>query len=268
MPTHKTLAIVGAGALIEAWAPVIEGMRANGDEVRTASAANFALARIVYVGRQLESYSNSVPEWDAHKLEFRANLKRLKEAVAWSLQRAQATGRLLARAELPTVVRKLVIEESDEAAIVTTNWDSVIEEAVRRIDAGLSTFYLHGSTKAPGSIYLPSEIAEEPYRTDGEKAQLVAIRRDLVRAITSATRLVLYGISVSPLDAELGQLLASGMHGSAIQEVHIVNPHFEDVCERLVTLVDDESPNIKVFGCHPSRLGEAERLLLRTSEPV
>jgi len=255
--SRKTLAIIGAGALVDAWLPVMGAMRANGYEnVHSANAANFVLARVVYIGRQLEGYTSRVPEGISHRDDFRTKLKGLKDAIADALEGAQLARKLVPRDEFSNVIRETVVEGSDEAAIVTTNWDSVVESEATNVHRGLKTFYLHGNTKGAGAIYLPTEIAEEPYRTEQEKTQLVAIRRDLVNAIAGATRVVLYGIAVSPLDVELGQLLASGLHKSSVAEVHIVDPYFEEVGERVVTLLGDKSSNVKLFGRHPSLLSE------------
>jgi hypothetical protein len=263
MEWGRTLMIVGAGALVDAWVPVLAAMRANGyEDVHSENAANFAMARLVYIGRQLGTYAPSVPEWAPHRDDFRKKLAQLKDAISRGLLDAERGGTLRTRGDFSKVLNETVLSESGEAAIVTTNWDSVVENDAKKVHPNLKTYYLHGSAKGAGSIYLPTEIVEEPYRTEEEKAELVAIRRDVVRAITQATRVVLYGISVSPLDAELGQLIASGLHKSTVQEVHIVNPHFEEVGERVATLLNEESASVKLVGRHPANLGELTPLPL------
>jgi len=68
--------LVGAGALIDAWQPVLAAMQANRyEDVQSANAANFALARLVYIGRLLEGYCETVHEWKTHRDDFRAKLQ-------------------------------------------------------------------------------------------------------------------------------------------------------------------------------------------------
>lgn len=266
MNLRRTLGIVGAGALIDGWRPVIEAMQAVGyAEVTSPNAANFALARIVYAVRQLEFYAPIVQEWVSRRDEFRAKLGRLRNAIADRLDEAQRSGRISPRAEFASVIRETIVDGSEEAGIVTTNWDFATEDAGHAVKDELPTYYLHGNTRRPGGLYLPTEIAEEPYRTEEEKGQLVGIRRDLVAAIRIASRIVIYGLSVSPLDAELGQLLASGLSGSTLEEVLIVNPEFREVGERVATLVEDDAPRVRILGCHPEQLRDVTMIPLSRS---
>lgn len=60
---------------------------------------------------------------------------------------------------------------------MTTNWDTVFENELKKIVVDdhdykaniIEVHYLHGNIHNGNLIYLPSEIVDEPYRTDEEK---------------------------------------------------------------------------------------------------
>src|SRR4051794_13128719 len=59
-----------------------------------------------------------------------------------------------------------------------------------------------------------------------------------VLAGSASCGLVIYGLGLSALDAELGQILASGIHQGRLQQILVVNPHYVEVADRLATLDD------------------------------
>ncbi|HET9960616.1 MAG TPA: hypothetical protein VFQ61_39365 [Polyangiaceae bacterium] len=100
-------------------------------------------------------------------------------------------------------------------------------------------------------------MVEEPYRSTPETDELKTIRTSLFRAIGKATRVVLYGVSISGLDVEFGQVLASALHGGSVHNVIVVKPTYPDVAERIATIVNDAErstthPLLRAVGSHIS----------------
>jgi hypothetical protein len=181
---------------------------------------------------------------------------RIRGAIAAELLGAQASGELKARSEFATVMKSVI--GGQRAEVGTTNWDTVLERALRAGGFPDRVVHLHGTCdrKSGEHLYLPTEVADEPYRTKFELANFAVPRATLVATLQQAQRLVLYGLALSPLDAELGQVLASGMNESTIEEVLIVNPDYPSVAERVAGLTDlKPGGGIPVIGSHPLNLG-------------
>jgi hypothetical protein len=251
--------VVGAGAVEGAWGPVIAALRATGfPDLVSASAANFALARLVYVARLAERDPETTPIARSRE-EVRAKLAEVKTAIARQLTEAASRDELRVRAEFAEVAHRLLLVSGSEMGVITTNWDSTVERAVQNLQSGQSVHYVHGHMEDGGGLYLPAEVAEEPYRERQHLQQLLVQRRAMVRAITNATRLIIYGLGLSALDAELGQILASGIHQSSVREIVVVNPQYVDVADRLATLNDAGSLTMPIRCYLPDALDDEWR---------
>jgi hypothetical protein len=245
------VALFGAGVVRDAWLPVLSALQQTEfPDIATAEGANFAMARLVYIGRELHRGKPTELQ-----NEFRVKFDQVRHAIGMRLTEAQARGDLAVRAEFSLVMEKIVRRTGAQVELGTTNWDTVVERALAEVGHHEQVVHLHGACGNSSSLYLPTEVAEEPYRSDAERAELILPRNTLVRAMQRATHLVLYGLALSPLDAELGQVLASGMNGSPIKEVIIVNPHYPAVAERVAGLTDLGAGAIPVIGVHPQDLG-------------
>jgi hypothetical protein len=250
--TEFVVALFGAGVVRNAWLPVLRALQQTDfPDVATQEAANFVLARLVYIGREVNrSEATSIRE------RFRASFDQIRQAIGTELTAAEARGELTVQPEFRNVLDQLVRRAGADIALGTTNWDTVIERALAQegASADLPVVHLHGTCNSSGTLYFPTEVAEEPYRTATETAELTLPRDTLVRAMQRATHLILYGLALSPLDAELGQVLASGMNGSQIKEVMVVNPDYPAVAERVAGLTDLGTGPIPVIGVHPQDL--------------
>ena len=85
--------------------------------------------------------------------------------------------------------------------------------------------HIHGNVSQPSNLYLPTEVAEEPYFDDDDTTERSNFRGAMIQAIHEAKRVVLYRLGLSPLDAELGQILASGIHDSGSKEIFVIDPN-------------------------------------------
>ena len=118
----------------------------------------------------------------------------------------------------------------------------------------LETFHLHGSVLNPKTLYLPSEIAKEPYRSKEDSLQLLKNHSSVLHAVSECNRTILYGISLDPLDAELSQILSLGWDSMNTKEIVVINPDYKKVTKRVKLLLNDENRNIKVSAFMPDDL--------------
>lgn len=99
-------------------------------------------------------------------------------------------------------------------------------------------FHIHGSIEAHKHLYLPSETSMENYRSDAENYKLGYDHFTTFRFISEVNVIILYGISLDPLDAELNLLLNGTFSTSkTIREVIIVNPSYQVVRKRVKLLL-------------------------------
>jgi hypothetical protein len=104
-------------------------------------------------------------------------------------------------------------------------------------------------------MYLPSEMAIEPYRRAREVQAIGGIHGAVWKRLEKVHRMIIYGSSIAPLDAELGQTLAAGWSNSNLEEILIVDPNHELIAHR-VNLLLDPRRDVRVLGLHPSTLEE------------
>lgn len=249
---YRPLLFLGSGVVTGAWDPVITALREVGfSSLRTADSANLAMARLVYVTRLAELRWHKGPEVENKEL-VRKILEDAKHTICKTLAAAQAAGDLSVRPEFREILTTFVLPGARQVALVTTNWDTVADHAARAVHPKLSVRHVHGTIDDSGGIYLPTEIVED-YRDEAKRKLLSNARAGLVRALDKTTRLILYGVALSPLDIELGQLIATGLHEGAITEIYVIDPAYPNVAARLATLTEDLPP-VPVRCYHPGDL--------------
>jgi hypothetical protein len=256
-PHSKTTAVVaGAGAVENAWAPILRALEPWHDFPLTPDGANSFLARLVYL---LRWWSSDPSELGRRELESHLKfLRAVRSAIATELQAAEAAGEIKARHELKLLLHDLLLPFGRRFILVTTNWDSVVKCAIENIlyddyRCEINPLHIHGSVRDPNTLYLPSEMTKEPYRSRGEEMSIGGLHGDIWRALESAHRTILYGLSLDPLDAELGQTLACGWSNPNLEEILIVNPNHESVARR-VNLLLDRRRDVVVKGVNPSSM--------------
>ena len=253
--------ICGAGAVKNAWEPVLDalggellGSRMTGDQ------ANFQFAQLVYL---LRWYSLS-GEFGRDGLETsKATLNSIRKAVAKELSIAQQEGRISARPDLTNILEQFIPDMSGSLIYVSTNWDTTGDEVILQYYSALNPHqkfhlnpvHLHGSTSDPNTLYLPTEMTKEPYRSEEEEQAIGSIHGALMKGLETSTRSILYGISLSPLDAELCTTLIAGWNNPVLQEIIVVNPHHEQVAKRVLAMLRNPE-RVKVSAFHPERLDE------------
>jgi len=238
----RVFALVGAGAVSNAWAPVNAALREVYGPIHE-SVANHALANIIYQLRWATAAVTQLQE--APDPAVRASLdtsigtyKRIRKLIAEHLLTAAANGTLCASPEATVIAEKFC--RTHTTYVATTNWDVTLESAFAP-GAHCAVDYIHGNVRRPETLYLPTEILDEPYRVHfpDEMPYVRALRNGVVRFmehLRDADYLLVYGISLSSLDAELSVLLAQGwrLRGNRpFTEVVVINKEPERVIPNL-----------------------------------
>jgi len=253
-----TTLIVGAGAVENAWKPVISAFGVD-SAVKTPDQANFTLARIVYLMRF--AANNNLDDSRDDIKTFKKDMRLIKEAIGYELVEAENQNLIRARPELENILLQHVLVDTKNLMLINVNWDKVIEHEIEQImsrrapNFKLHPIHIHGSTDSTANLYLPSEIVNEPYRSEEERKELGEYHAASLAAVEAANRIVLYGLSLDPLDAELNSILYSGCFEENTREIIVINPDHENVCNRLLTMIQI-GHKLKVYGVDPGNLTE------------
>jgi hypothetical protein len=242
----KTAFLIGSGAIDGAWQPVCAAIRdVYGERVpNTSAAANTIFASLVYELRwsfqvRRTTPRTQLPQLDRQRARLLAKYARVKRRIAFRLRNAERSGELSVRPPLRDLITQHV---GPTPCVFTTNWDRTLE---RFLGENYRTYppvvHLHGSSKDSKSLYLPSEVIEEPYRARKENRAFGGRAVQMIQVIERCERLVVYGLSFDPLDAELGVVVASA--AADIKEIVVVDPMPEIVIEgRTIEPMDQKRP--------------------------
>jgi hypothetical protein len=252
-----TAFIVGAGAVEGAWKPVLSALQAYHDFDLTTDGANSFLARLVYLVRWWAG--SDAPNAAEELKRYKKLLIEVRSSICRALNKAESKGQIRVREEFEEIVRDRVLHESEGMMLVTTNWDNVVGTALRKLLSNKfwkfepRPLHVHGTSRAPNVMYLPTEMTREPYRLAEEEQQIGRMHGAIWRGMENCHRSVVYGLSISPLDAELGQILACGWSSKVLKEIDVISPDNEAVAHR-VNLLLDRQREISVKGYRPSGL--------------
>lgn len=252
----RTAIFVGAGAVEGSWAPIIKALGKFYDFPVTSDGANSVLARLVYL---LRWFSGSQGEFANQELSKHLEiLKLVKIEIISELRKSENRGEIRARPSLEPLINQLVIPHGVDFMLVTTNWDKVIDREfgaiIRKTHTGtFNPIHLHGSVSKLNTMYLPSEMTREPYRKPRDERSLGGLHGAVWRGLEKAHRAIIYGLSIDPLDAELGQTLAVGWNNPNLEEILIVDPNHGIVAHRINLLLTSQR-DIRVLGLNPSTL--------------
>jgi hypothetical protein len=249
--------VVGAGAVKSAWAPVLRALQQYHDFPLTADGANSFLSRLVYLLRWWSAVDTDHGKHEREKLV--AALKEIRESIAKELKAAEEKKELVVRDEFANIINRFVIPYCNKFMLVTTNWDKVVGSALdahmnKNFVCAVRPLHIHGNFDNPDTLYLPTEMAKEPYRSAQEEQHLGKMHGAIWRGLEGAHRVIVYGLSISPLDAELGQTLAAGWSNQNLKEILVISPNHEEVAHR-VNLLLDRRRDVVVKGYAPDKLG-------------
>jgi hypothetical protein len=258
-----TALVVGAGAVVNAWKPVIRALQKRWPtEIKNEDAANCILARIVYLlrywSRTDEKYS--LGELKRH-LEFCAEIKA---EIAREIGLAESSGELHVRDEFKNIVEWFIFRSSRKFLVFNANWDSVVDSAMYSLlesknahfKSSLVVHHIHGNVNDSSKLYLPTEINKETYRTQEDELKIGTMHSTLMSSLETAHRVVVYGLSMSPLDAELTQAMAAGWDNPVLESIHVVCPNHEEVANRINVLLRPKN-KVKILGYSPTELSKS-----------
>jgi hypothetical protein len=263
---QKTSVIVaGAGAVENAWQPILKALEPWYDFPLEPDGANSFFARVVYLLRWWK-----MDHGEESKQTFESWLKKLtdiKRDIARELKLAEADGKIKARPSLALLMEKLVVGYSPCFGLVTTNWDTVVPQAIGSVlgadyEGSVEALHLHGSVANPDTLYLPSEVIREPYRQPHVEHEIGVMHSTVVEKIRGAQRTILYGLSIDPLDAELSQVLSAAWNCSSMEEILIVDPQHGKIAHR-VNLLVARHRNVRIVGINPNTMAEEKDYTIR-----
>ena len=256
---EKIALVVGTGAVENGWLPILTTLGKHSGYIIDPDGANCYFARLVYLMRFYAT--GKFPEAKENSLIFTEVVNKIKSEISEALLFAEKNNQIKARKELKDILYRFVFSTENQSVFITTNWDTVIDNAINEFGesnhpksgSNIQSFHLHGSIKSPNSLYLPSEVVREPYRTQNEDTGMGSFHGTVWRAIEESNKTILYGLSLDPLDAELSQTLASGWSSCNLREIMIINPDHKKVAQRVRLLMDSRFP-AKIIGYCPSNL--------------
>ncbi|MDQ8186666.1 hypothetical protein [Pelagicoccus sp. SDUM812002] len=238
----KTTALLtGAGSIENGWAPVLRALDLSEEK---GHLANFIFSTQVY---QLRFFARQLVQKglkDPQKQECRKVLKKasddlskIKAKIAKELHQAQD---IHLRRYFSEIYTKHISGKTDGIVPLTTNWDLQLEKTLTTYGYNGEVLHLHGSIAYPETLYLPTEAMGEPYWNEAQQTESIKQHEEALRELLKCKRLILYGISISELDPELGMLLGATIR--EFEEVVIVDPNPNPIKQRIENLMKRGEP--------------------------
>ncbi len=228
--SSDTVFLLGAGTIENAWDPIIDAIQEHRSpaHVRTPDQANHYLAWWVYGqrlrARRMEMEKGSISPQLKEKLdEIARDDLRLRKAMAEHLSKATADGSYRLRRKFVEVAAPHRWDKGGGVLYLSTNWDHLFENAMAIPPKGV--LHIHGDVGDHSCIYLPSETSHEAHRSPEANKKIGALTGTAWRAIEGTHQLCIYGLSLSPLDAELSWILQVGLeaHTRETLRIHLFN---------------------------------------------
>jgi hypothetical protein len=258
MPEFENVCLItGAGAIENAWIPIIRVLEPDYKFEFDIDSSNCFLALLVYQLRVVASEESH--ESREHLKLMLQDYKRLKQQLSRSLIYSQQHNQTIVRKEFYSILDKFIFLQHIKSVQITTNWDTLIDEAANfyghnsenGLKERIKTFHIHGSVLAPETLYLPSEIVKEPYRSKEESLEMTKNHSSVFKTVLESNRTILYGLSLDPLDAELSQILAMGWNSNNTKEIIVINPDHGKVAKRVKLLLNSYNSNVKILAYSP-----------------
>lgn len=238
---RKTLIFSGAGASRHSWDSVVKGIQnAIPNSTVSKNNANYIFANLVSQIRWL-NYKKTQSVKSRDNLEILYNnhislLSKLRQSIADQLAVDEENGSIFLDENILGRIGSLI--GNNAVAVITTNWDMLWEK--NGLFNKHSVNYLHGSRDTPNLMYLPSETIEDEHREKSEREHLGKLAGECMKEIENADQIIIYGLSFSPLDSELGTIWRDGFVGSEKkQEIFLVDPNPYPILDTLKYLTPD-----------------------------
>lgn len=245
--------LVGAGAVRGAWDPVLRAVKAIYPNALSSDDANVAMANLVYNLRWWQ--------FDADRRKDAASRDALSQAkqardelcmiIATQLMAAEAAGEISVRDGFDFIWNRY-IGGADEFFVVTTNWDRMLDGYIENWFPSLKgrVLHVHGDHSDPRALLLPTEVAFESYYEYALQTEALSRHKLIMDVIDKADALVIYGLSLSPLDAELSNLISAGLYqgdNESTKAVEIIDVDPKAVESRLRCILRGKPPVIRCW---------------------
>jgi len=212
-----TVFLVGTGAAEGAWDPVLQAIRdvdSHAFGCVESDLANFYMAKLVAVFRAIRAseahgkpLASPIPE----------QLQKLKRQISTLLKGATSSQALRLRPFFREVVARP--EWGSSMVFVTTDWDELIEEAFPKA----TVHHVHGSISDPDSLFLPSDFAFDCAHNSDVRNKMLIAQGKCIEELWKARTVVIYGLSLDPLDSELAAVCATGFNQERLERIVIYN---------------------------------------------
>ena len=250
--TIDTVYLIGTGAESNPWEAVLKAisgleMRGLGDPTQVTKAEGaVTYFRALVHGRREALRMASMPGmkrqdkavFDKAYRDLTKAHVALKKEIAENLRAARAGGSM----KLRDGFLSYVTARPGTRALLTTNWDLLLEGALKTSGFDPNKVrHLHGHIDEPELMLLPGEIIDEPYRSAAHAKKMQWSIKPMWKVFEAAQSLVIYGHSLSGVEAELGTALWLGFsEHPGRPEIRIVNRSKKDariVADRLRPLL-------------------------------
>jgi hypothetical protein len=212
--THAsdTVFLLGSGAVANAWVPVVAAVQEfySHAQVTNGEEANFLLAWWVYHQRARAlrvQRGDLTPENRELNAQVEVSDLRLRQTIAAHLSVASEQDFFRLRRQAVAVLNDR--RWGDGRVFLTANWDRLLEMEMAYPSA--SVIHIHGEVEKPSCLYLPTETSTENYRSQEVNEHIARLTGTAWQVIRDARQLCIYGLSLSPLDAELAAILGVGL---------------------------------------------------------
>lgn len=233
----------GSGSVENSWKPVIRALHKFNPRVVDQYGANIEMCRIVYLSRlHHQSFAKrfAIAPVDAG-LELCQNsisrLSRIRQLISTEIAKSLSDGELSMRQEFEEIFRSFVLNTSSRFFVASTNWDSAGENEIAEWSShrfgkseAFATNRIHGRYDDPDTIYMPLETYFESYFGFDKFQRHAELQLNFIDNTRLIERLVIYGLSFSPLDIELFHTLdivvndLNGKVNDNLKEVMIIDP--------------------------------------------
>lgn len=238
---RATALLTGAGSIENGWTPVLRALNLNKEKRDLASFVfSTQIYQLRFFARQLAQKGLNDPQkQECRKVLEKASddLFNLKAKIAKELHQAQD---IHLRPYFSEIYDKHISEKTDLIVPLTTNWDLQLEKTLSTFGYKGPVLHLHGSIKNPQNLYLPTEATGEPYWNASQQTESIKQHGEAQRELLKCDRLILYGISISELDPELGMLLGTTIR--KFKEVVIIDKAPNPIKQRIESLLDRGEP--------------------------
>lgn len=230
-----TVFVIGNGAVQNGWEPVMRAFKTVGglDSLIVDPAEPFsylvyqlrALARALEILQSDQQISEErkavISEMFKERFE---TLNRIRTLLCRNFIEAEDSGEISLMIPADREFEELM--QDPGFSIITTNWDTLLHRKFK--DHPILS--LHGWVEDPRSLYLPTEVTFDSYRTlDPESAKHLRLgHNQAIDLLSHARRVVLWGISLNMYDAEICVALAESCRPETKEnrdkEFVVVNP--------------------------------------------